>query len=31
MDFGIVLQTDPPARDLVRLMKAAEDQGFRYG
>ncbi|MEV6906512.1 TIGR03842 family LLM class F420-dependent oxidoreductase [Amycolatopsis sp. NPDC051071] len=31
MDFGVVLQTDPPARDLVRLMKAAEDQGFRYG
>ncbi len=31
MDFGIVLQTDPPARDLVRMMKAAEDQGFRYG
>ncbi|SEP45586.1 TIGR03842 family LLM class F420-dependent oxidoreductase [Amycolatopsis saalfeldensis] len=31
MDFGIVLQTDPPASDVVRLMKAAEDQGFRYG
>jgi probable F420-dependent oxidoreductase len=31
MDFGIVLQTDPPAREVVRLMKAAEDQGFRYG
>src|SRR3954469_3972029 len=31
MDFGIVLQTDPPARDAVRLMKDAEDAGFRYG
>src|SRR4030088_648029 len=31
MDFGIVLQTDPPAREVVRLMKAAEDKGFRYG
>ncbi|MDT8914604.1 TIGR03842 family LLM class F420-dependent oxidoreductase [Amycolatopsis sp. PS_44_ISF1] len=31
MDFGIVLQTDPPAAEVVRLMKAAEDQGFRYG
>ncbi|KDN22946.1 TIGR03842 family LLM class F420-dependent oxidoreductase [Amycolatopsis rifamycinica] len=31
MDFGIVLQTDPPARDVVRLMKDAEDCGFRYG
>ncbi|MGW3959346.1 TIGR03842 family LLM class F420-dependent oxidoreductase [Amycolatopsis sp. NPDC005003] len=31
MDFGIVLQTDPPARDVVRLMKDAESAGFRYG
>ncbi|GHG00587.1 MULTISPECIES: TIGR03842 family LLM class F420-dependent oxidoreductase [Amycolatopsis] len=31
MDFGIVLQSDPPARDVVRLMKDAEDCGFRYG
>src|SRR3954454_8032337 len=31
MEFGIVLQTDPPARDVVRLMKDAEDAGFRYG
>ncbi|MDQ7807003.1 TIGR03842 family LLM class F420-dependent oxidoreductase [Amycolatopsis sp. A133] len=31
MDFGIVLQTDPPARDVVRLMKDAEACGFRYG
>jgi probable F420-dependent oxidoreductase len=31
MDFGIVLQTDPPAREVVRLMADAEDAGFRYG
>ena len=31
MDFGVVLQTDPPARDVVSGMKAAEDSGFRYG
>ncbi|QQQ73830.1 TIGR03842 family LLM class F420-dependent oxidoreductase [Saccharothrix sp. 6-C] len=31
MDFGAVLQTDPPARDVVARMKAAEDNGFRYG
>ncbi|MEU4445911.1 TIGR03842 family LLM class F420-dependent oxidoreductase [Actinosynnema sp. NPDC050801] len=31
MDFGVVLQTDPPARDVVATMKAAEDNGFRYG
>src|SRR5690242_6249591 len=31
MDFGLVLQTDPPAREVVRLMKQAEDRGFRYG
>ncbi|HEX2132178.1 MAG TPA: TIGR03842 family LLM class F420-dependent oxidoreductase [Actinophytocola sp.] len=31
MDFGVVLQTDPPARDVVRLMASAEEQGFRYG
>ncbi|ROP42290.1 TIGR03842 family LLM class F420-dependent oxidoreductase [Saccharothrix texasensis] len=31
MDFGVVLQTDPPARDVVARMKAAEDNGFRYG
>ncbi|MEV8439996.1 TIGR03842 family LLM class F420-dependent oxidoreductase [Actinosynnema sp. NPDC051121] len=31
MDFGVVLQTDPPARDVVAGMKAAEDNGFRYG
>ncbi|WP_053734277.1 TIGR03842 family LLM class F420-dependent oxidoreductase [Nocardia sp. NRRL S-836] len=31
MDFGIVLQTDPPARDVVEGFRAAEDCGFRYG
>ncbi|HEY0454533.1 TIGR03842 family LLM class F420-dependent oxidoreductase [Actinophytocola sp.] len=31
MDFGVVLQTDPPASEVVRLMKAAEGLGFSYG
>src|SRR2546421_8820463 len=31
MDFGVVLQTDPPARRVIRLMKAAEEAGFGYG
>ncbi|WP_116050968.1 TIGR03842 family LLM class F420-dependent oxidoreductase [Amycolatopsis palatopharyngis] len=31
MDFGVVLQTDPPAREVVRLMVAAEEQGFSHG
>ncbi|MGW5051273.1 TIGR03842 family LLM class F420-dependent oxidoreductase [Actinokineospora sp. NPDC004072] len=31
MDFGVVLQTDPPARDVVRLMVEAEDRGFTHG
>jgi probable F420-dependent oxidoreductase len=31
MDFGVVLQTDPPARDVVEVMKAAEAGGFSYG
>ncbi|MET0234263.1 MAG: TIGR03842 family LLM class F420-dependent oxidoreductase [Kibdelosporangium sp.] len=31
MDFGVVLQTDPPAREVVRLMKAADERGFTYG
>ena len=31
MDFGLVLQTDPPARAVVETMRAAEDLGFRYG
>jgi alkanesulfonate monooxygenase SsuD/methylene tetrahydromethanopterin reductase-like flavin-dependent oxidoreductase (luciferase family) len=31
MDFGLVLQADPPASAVVELMKRAEDQGFTYG
>ena len=31
MDFGIVLQTDPPASAVVDTMRAAEGLGFRYG
>ncbi|OLF12847.1 LLM class F420-dependent oxidoreductase [Actinophytocola xinjiangensis] len=31
MDFGVVLQTDPPASEVVRLMTEAENLGFRYG
>ncbi|MFH8344333.1 TIGR03842 family LLM class F420-dependent oxidoreductase [Streptomyces sp. NPDC018045] len=31
MDFGVVLQTDPPASDVVATMRRAEQQGFRYG
>ncbi|AUH39717.1 TIGR03842 family LLM class F420-dependent oxidoreductase [Streptomyces sp. CMB-StM0423] len=31
MDFGLVLQTDPPASAVVGLMRRAENNGFRYG
>ncbi|MFI9271437.1 TIGR03842 family LLM class F420-dependent oxidoreductase [Kitasatospora sp. NPDC052896] len=31
MDFGLVLQTDPPARLLVERMKRAEAAGFSHG
>jgi probable F420-dependent oxidoreductase len=31
MDFGLVLQTDPPAQRVVDTMRKAEDIGFRYG
>lgn len=31
MDFGLVLQTDPPAGQVISLMKRAERNGFRYG
>ncbi|WAL64027.1 TIGR03842 family LLM class F420-dependent oxidoreductase [Amycolatopsis cynarae] len=31
MEFGVVLQTDPPAWEVVRLMKEAEALGFGYG
>ncbi|MEU5682611.1 TIGR03842 family LLM class F420-dependent oxidoreductase [Streptomyces venezuelae] len=31
MDFGLVLQTDPPASEVVGLMRRAERNGFRHG
>jgi len=31
MDFGLVLQTDPPASTVVAAMREAERLGFRYG
>ncbi|MFF1712326.1 TIGR03842 family LLM class F420-dependent oxidoreductase [Streptomyces sp. NPDC058268] len=31
MDFGLVLQTDPPAAQVISLMKRAERNGFTYG
>ncbi|MGP3775098.1 TIGR03842 family LLM class F420-dependent oxidoreductase [Streptomyces sp. SDT5-1] len=31
MDFGLVLQTDPPASAVVDLMKRAEAAGFTHG
>jgi probable F420-dependent oxidoreductase len=31
MDFGLVLQNDPPAGELVDRMRRAERGGFRYG
>jgi probable F420-dependent oxidoreductase len=31
MDFGLVLQADPPAQAVVERMRVAEDSGFRYG
>ena len=31
MDFGVVLQTDPPAWRVVELSKQAEELGFTYG
>ncbi|GGL81228.1 LLM class F420-dependent oxidoreductase [Streptomyces fumigatiscleroticus] len=31
MDFGLVLQTDPPASRVVALMKRAERNGFTHG
>ncbi|MFE9251627.1 TIGR03842 family LLM class F420-dependent oxidoreductase [Streptomyces sp. NPDC007088] len=31
MDFGLVLQTDPPASTVVSLMRRAEQQGFTHG
>ena len=31
MDFGVVLQTNPPASRVVELAKMAEDLGFTHG
>ena len=31
MDFGVVLQTDPPASRVIELAKRAEGQGFSHG
>ena len=31
MDFGVVLQTNPPASRVVELTRLAEDAGFKYG
>ncbi len=31
MEFGLVLQTDPPAWSVVELMRRAEQAGFGYG
>lgn len=31
MDFGVVLQTNPPASEVVRLMVEAERRGYGYG
>jgi probable F420-dependent oxidoreductase len=31
MDFGVVLQTDPPARDVVETLRVAEAGGFSHG
>ncbi|MFF8392891.1 TIGR03842 family LLM class F420-dependent oxidoreductase [Streptomyces sp. NPDC016172] len=31
MDFGLVLQADPPASRVISLMKRAERNGFTYG
>ena len=31
MDFGVVLQTDPPARRVIELTRMAEGLGFSHG
>lgn len=31
MEFGVVLQTDPPASRVVELARTAETLGFKYG
>ena len=30
MNFGVVLQTDPPARDVIELAQLSESLGFDY-
>src|SRR5215470_15667923 len=31
MDFGVVLQTNPPASGVIATMQRAEEAGFSYG
>ena len=31
MDFGVVLQTNPPASAVIAKMQRAEEAGFSYG
>ena len=31
MDFGVVIQTDPPASKVIELTELAEANGFTYG
>ncbi len=31
MDFGVVLQTDPPSQKVIELTVMAEELGFTYG
>src|ERR1700743_112341 len=31
MEFGVVLQTNPPASGVVAMMQRAEEAGFSYG
>lgn len=31
MDFGVVLQTNPPSSKVIQLAKLAEDNGFSHG
>lgn len=31
MDFGMVIQTDPPASKVIELTELAEANGFTYG
>jgi probable F420-dependent oxidoreductase len=31
MEFGVVLQTNPPASGVVEMMRRAEEAGFTYG